>query len=99
MNVPAFLKEYYRQPEDDPDDDFYFDHPRGDPDFEEVRDEARRAGLPEPTDGRAWGAVLQRARRAGLIEPAGTRKAVTSNLSPKVLWAATDSMRGRYEGG
>src|SRR5262245_13580247 len=38
MNVPAFLKEYYRQPEDDPDDDFYFDDPRGDPDFEEVSD-------------------------------------------------------------
>ncbi len=42
--------------------------------------------LPEPPDGRAWGAVMRRAKLAGYIIPAGYRAARSSNLSPKVLW-------------
>jgi hypothetical protein len=44
--------------------------------------------LPDPPDGRAWGAVMQRARRAGYIRKVGYREAQSSNLSPKVLWSA-----------
>lgn len=41
---------------------------------------------PQPPDGRAWGAIFSRARKLGMIEAVGTRKAATSNLSPKPLW-------------
>jgi hypothetical protein len=56
---------------------------------EEVREWARLHGLPQPPDGRAWGAVMQRAARAGYIMQMGYAKARSSNLSPKVLWATT----------
>ena len=47
---------------------------------------ARAAGLPEPPDGRAYGAVIQRAHREGVTVKAGFAAAATSNCSPKVLW-------------
>ena len=53
---------------------------------EDVRDAALAAGVHEPPDPRAWGAVAMRAARAGLIERAGYAPAKSSNLSPKVLW-------------
>lgn len=51
---------------------------------EHVRDFA--AGLDEPPDRRAWGAVFQNAARKGLIVKAGYGPAKSSNLSPKVIW-------------
>lgn len=53
---------------------------------EDVLPYARAAGLPDPPDARAWGAAAQTARRLGYITAVGTRKAKTSNMSPKVLW-------------
>ena len=47
-----------------------------------------RKVCPEPlhADGRAWGAVIQTAKRSGWIRNGGFSAAVSSNLSPKVLW-------------
>jgi hypothetical protein len=54
---------------------------------EDARIDARQSlALPEPTDGRAWGAVMQRARREKIIERIGYKPAKSSNLSPKPLW-------------
>lgn len=53
---------------------------------EDVRQFA--AGLDAPPDGRAWGWVFQDASRRGFIVKAGYAPAKSSNLSPKVLWAA-----------
>jgi len=53
---------------------------------EEVRDAAERAGLPDPPTKRAWGAVMRRAARNRLIVRQGYAPALSSNLSPKVLW-------------
>jgi hypothetical protein len=55
---------------------------------EDVRAFARAGGLPDPPDGRAWGAVMRRAAKAGYIKSVGYRAARSSNLSPKVLWSA-----------
>lgn len=46
-----------------------------------------RYHLPRPPDERAWGAVFNVAARRGLIERRGYRQAISSNLSPKPLWA------------
>lgn len=51
---------------------------------EEARIEADQ--LPLPTDGRAWGAVMQKARREKIVEQIGFARAKSSNLSPKPLW-------------
>jgi hypothetical protein len=40
----------------------------------------------EPPDARAWGAVMTRAKKLGLVESCGAGRAITSNLSFKVLW-------------
>ncbi len=48
---------------------------------------ATAAGLEEPPDGRAYGSVMQSAARRGLILKVGYRVALSSNLSPKTLWA------------
>jgi hypothetical protein len=53
---------------------------------EDVIESYSRCGLPEPPDGRAWGAVIRRAAKLGAIQKAGYRPARSSNLSPKVLW-------------
>lgn len=53
---------------------------------EDVIESYIRVGLPEPPDGRAWGAVIRRAAKLGAIQKAGYRPARSSNLSPKVLW-------------
>lgn len=58
---------------------------------ENARHFAHARGLPDPPDGRAWGAVMRRARRAGYIKNVGYRAARSSNLSPKVLWARGDA--------
>lgn len=50
---------------------------------------ATAAGLEEPPDGRAYGSVMQSAARRGLIVKVGYRVALSSNLSPKTLWART----------
>ncbi len=55
---------------------------------ENVREWAYASGLPLPPDGRAWGAVMRRAERFGYVRAVGYRAARSSNLSPKVLWAA-----------
>lgn len=54
--------------------------------IEDVVPFARAQGLPDPPDGRAWGAAAQRARRVGLIRSCGYAPARSSNLSPKVQW-------------
>lgn len=56
---------------------------------EDLREWASARGLPEPPDGRAWGAVVQRAARAKQIYRVGWQEAKSSNLSPKGLWLAT----------
>lgn len=53
---------------------------------EQFRDFAERRGIEAPPDKRAWGAVLQSAARERLIAKAGCAPALSSNLSPKVLW-------------
>ena len=42
--------------------------------------------IPPPPDGRAFGPVFARAQRAGKIYKNGYALALSSNLSPKVLW-------------
>lgn len=56
---------------------------------EDIREYAEAHGFDRPPDGRAWGIVFQSAAREGLIRKAGYAPARSSNLSPKVLWAAT----------
>lgn len=56
---------------------------------EDIREYAEAHGFDRPPDGRAWGVVFQSAAREGLIRKAGYAPARSSNLSPKVLWAAT----------
>lgn len=57
---------------------------------EEVREWAEREMLISPPhDSRAWGQVMRRAAREGRIRKLGYKPAKSSNLSPKVLWAAT----------
>jgi hypothetical protein len=53
---------------------------------EQFVDWSRKNGVPQPPDGRAWGAVLSSARRLEIIEKVGVGLATTSNLSPKPLW-------------
>lgn|GEM_PF-1228856 len=53
---------------------------------EEFVEWCRGNNVPQPPDGRAWGAVMSSARRLEIIEKVGTALAATSNLSPKVLW-------------
>ena len=55
---------------------------------EDLRQWAKGRGLPDPPDGRAWGAVIQRAARAGTIVRVGWQEAKSSNNSPKGLWSA-----------
>lgn len=57
---------------------------------EDVRAWAEGLGLiSAPHDARAWGAVIQKAARKGMLAKVGYAPAKSSNLSPKVLWAAT----------
>ena len=44
------------------------------------------SGLPQPPDGRAWGAAARLAKSKGYIVACGYAPAKSSNLSPKVLW-------------
>ena len=53
---------------------------------EEARQYAESHGLPEPTDGRAWGHIAKNCQRAGIVASAGFGAAKSSNGSPKVLW-------------
>jgi hypothetical protein len=55
---------------------------------EDVRAMAEADGLPDPPDGRAWGAVMRTAKHRGIVRAAGYAPAKSSNLSPKVWWAA-----------
>lgn len=53
----------------------------------EIARAAIEPGLPEPSDGRVWGAVTRAAVRAGVIEPTGGfAPAASSNGSPKRLY-------------
>ena len=52
---------------------------------EDVRAYAEGLGLPQPTDGRAWGHVLKAAAKRGIVTRAGFGASKSSNLSPKVL--------------
>lgn len=54
---------------------------------EDVR-QALAEEIGEPHDLRAWGQVMRLAAKRGLIEKHGYAPARSSNLSPKVLWAA-----------
>ena len=56
--------------------------------IEDVVPYAKRRGLEDPPDGRAWGAAAKLAKRSGYIEACGYAPANTSNRSPKVLWRA-----------
>ena len=48
---------------------------------------AKQSGLiADPPDPRAWGGVMVAAKHVGLIESCGAERALTSNLSFKVLW-------------
>jgi len=53
---------------------------------ENAREWAEIHGLPQPTDGRAWGHVLKAAAKRGIVTRAGFGASKSSNLSPKVLW-------------
>lgn len=56
---------------------------------EEVREWAENMGLVHPPhDGRAWGHVMKRAAKNELIKKIGYGLAKSSNLSPKIQWAA-----------
>ncbi len=56
---------------------------------EDVRAWAEEQGLIQrPHDDRAWGAVIKRASKNELIVKVGYAPARSSNLSPKVQWAA-----------
>lgn len=55
---------------------------------EELRAWAIAEGCPAPPNPKAWGAVMQAGRRRGIIRSIGYAPAASSNLSPKVLWAA-----------
>ncbi|MBP8177084.1 MAG: hypothetical protein KAX77_04895 [Xanthomonadales bacterium] len=55
---------------------------------EKVVEYARALGLPDPPDGRAWGAVMRAARTEGAIAADGYMPTVSSNGSPKVAWRA-----------
>ena len=61
---------------------------RGDIPFlaEVFRIYARKNHVPDPPDARAWGAVMTAAKKEGMVESCGYAPALTSNLSPKVLW-------------
>lgn len=54
---------------------------------EDFRD-AMAGVLPEPPDGRAWGAVFQQAAREHVVRRAGYAPAKSSNGSPKCQWVA-----------
>ena len=47
---------------------------------------ARTKFVADPPDARAWGAVMRAAQKEGMIESCGAERALTSNLSYKVLW-------------
>lgn len=47
---------------------------------------AKQNHVPDPPDARAWGGVMTAAKREKLIESCGAERALTSNLSYKVLW-------------
>jgi hypothetical protein len=53
-----------------------------------VRDYAKQNLLPEPPDGRAWGAVMLRAAKAGLIKKVGwtTAQDPRVHCNPVSLW-------------
>ncbi|MGL6289271.1 MAG: hypothetical protein ACRC2H_01125 [Silanimonas sp.] len=53
---------------------------------EDARTYAEGLGLPQATDGRAWGHVLKAAAKRGIVTRAGFGASKSSNLSPKVLW-------------
>jgi hypothetical protein len=55
---------------------------------EQVRADATAAGIPDPPDARAWGAVFARAKRERLVMTWGSAKAVSSRMSLKPLWRA-----------
>ena len=56
---------------------------------EDVRDWSETMGLvAPPVDNRAWGSVFQKAARFEIIKKVGYACAKSSNLSPKVQWAA-----------
>lgn len=57
---------------------------------EDLRYWATKQGLPQPPELRVWGAVIRAASKAGYIARVGYGSARSSNLSPKVLWAAGD---------
>jgi hypothetical protein len=46
----------------------------------------RSKRVPDPPDARAWGAVMTAAKKSGMIVACGAERALTSNLSFKVLW-------------
>lgn len=51
---------------------------------EDIRAASIRWGLPD--GGKAWGPIMRAAAREGIIVKHGYGPAVTSNLSPKVMW-------------
>lgn len=56
---------------------------------ESVRTWAESKGIVRaPTDGRAWGHVMQAAKRNGIVVACGYAPANSSNRSPKVQWVA-----------
>lgn len=59
--------------------------------IEKFREWAYAKGLPKPPEQRAFGALTQKAIRMGLITPTGLyARALSSNLSPKMIYAPTD---------
>jgi hypothetical protein len=56
--------------------------------IEEFRQDAERAGLTPPPDGRAYGGVIVRALRHSVVRHAGWALAASSNLSPKSTYAS-----------
>lgn len=55
---------------------------------EDVRENAYRYGLIEPSDPRLWGHAARRALKDGGVVRAGFASSRSSNGSPKVLWKA-----------
>lgn len=65
--------------------------------IEKFRQWAYSKGLPKPPEERAFGALTQKAIRMGLITPTGMyARALSSHLSPKMIYAPNDEREWRH---
>jgi hypothetical protein len=58
--------------------------------MEEMVEDAKREGFPDPPDGRSWGGVIRALAKDKIVLKVGYALARSSNLSPKCLWQITE---------